>query len=403
MRSRVIMLLSLSLNLFLVLAMGWLYVTLTRLGERPVVIRRLPRPPPLTNVVRVVKTNVVVRRQFFSWRELESSDYPTYIANLRAIGCPEPTIRDIIVADVNQLYARRRATEIRTDTELWWRSEPDMDLLQEAADKTQALDAERRELLTRLLGPNWEMGGEALGVPDTSISFTGHLLGDLTPEVKQAVREIETRSRDRREAYRRGQQSEGKPIDPAELAALRQQTREELAKVLNPEQLEEYLLRYSNNASQLRESLRGFHATQEEFRGLFRATDAIDLQLEALGQATDSASVKRRQELEQQRDAAVQEVLKPERYAYYKLNQDPVFQQARETAEQIGASPESVLPFYQLTQETERERQRILRDPTLTPEQQSEHLATVYQHQLDALRKVLGEEAFQRYQSVAGK
>src|SRR5437016_7097999 len=27
-------------------------------------------------------TNVVLRRQFFSWREIESDDYPTYVANL---------------------------------------------------------------------------------------------------------------------------------------------------------------------------------------------------------------------------------------------------------------------------------------------------------------------------------
>src|SRR6266498_4352074 len=60
------------------------------------------------------RTNVVVRRQFFSWREVESADYPTYIANLRDIGCPEQTIRDIIIADVNGLYARKRAMELVT-------------------------------------------------------------------------------------------------------------------------------------------------------------------------------------------------------------------------------------------------------------------------------------------------
>src|SRR6516165_11399960 len=59
-------------------------------------------------------TNVVVRRQFFMWSELESPDYVTYIANLRDIGCPEQTIRDIIIADVNGLFAKRRATELPT-------------------------------------------------------------------------------------------------------------------------------------------------------------------------------------------------------------------------------------------------------------------------------------------------
>jgi hypothetical protein len=39
---------------------------------------------------------------------IKSTDYRTYLANLREIGCPEQTIRDIITADVHRLYARRR-------------------------------------------------------------------------------------------------------------------------------------------------------------------------------------------------------------------------------------------------------------------------------------------------------
>src|SRR5213080_1641483 len=103
-------------------------------------------------------TNIVLRRQFFSWQEVESDDYPTYIANLREIGCPEQTIRDIIIADVNALYARKRATEIVTPEQQWWRNEPDTNIVLAASAKSRELDQERRELLTRLLGSNWESG-----------------------------------------------------------------------------------------------------------------------------------------------------------------------------------------------------------------------------------------------------
>lgn len=45
----------------------------------------------------------------FRWSELESTNYRTYIANLRGIECPEQTIRDIITADVDEaFYAPRR-------------------------------------------------------------------------------------------------------------------------------------------------------------------------------------------------------------------------------------------------------------------------------------------------------
>src|SRR5688500_9244121 len=45
----------------------------------------------------------------FSWASLESTDFKTYIANLRVFGCPEQTIRDIIVAEVNKFYEPREA------------------------------------------------------------------------------------------------------------------------------------------------------------------------------------------------------------------------------------------------------------------------------------------------------
>ncbi len=54
---------------------------------------------------RLFKTNVVVRRQPFTWNEIESTNYQTFIVNLRGIGCPQKTIRDIIIADVNDLFA----------------------------------------------------------------------------------------------------------------------------------------------------------------------------------------------------------------------------------------------------------------------------------------------------------
>jgi hypothetical protein len=45
----------------------------------------------------------------FRWSQLEATDYPTYVGNLRAIGCPEQTLRDIITADVDEaIYAPKR-------------------------------------------------------------------------------------------------------------------------------------------------------------------------------------------------------------------------------------------------------------------------------------------------------
>ena len=136
----------------------------------------------------LVKTNVVVRRQFFTWAEVESSDYPTYIKNLRDIGCPEQTIRDIIIADVNTLYSKRLATELVTAEQQWWRAEPDTNVVRAAAAKARVIEEERRSLLARLLGPNWE-SGDLVNLPRPSrpgVVLDGPVLGTFPMEIKQA-------------------------------------------------------------------------------------------------------------------------------------------------------------------------------------------------------------------------
>ena len=40
-------------------------------------------------------------------RQVESKDYRTYIANLRGVGCPEATIKDIILTDLMKLFVEQ--------------------------------------------------------------------------------------------------------------------------------------------------------------------------------------------------------------------------------------------------------------------------------------------------------
>ena len=390
----VLLLLSLAANFVLLIA--W------HRARQPAVVYQLklpPRPALTTNILRPIRTNLVIEPHLLSWADIESPDYPTYIRNLRNIGCPEPTIRDIVVADVNELFSRRRATDVPSVNQQWWLAEPDEEVVEKSLAQQDALEAERRDLLTRLLGPAWDVTGTAVEVPGSAITLDGPLLGELAPETKRALRDIEFRAREQRRAYTQTRRDEGKPVDPAELVRLSRSTRDELARVLGPAELEEYLLRYSNNAAELRKTLHGFDASPEEFRGLFRAVDAIDLERAALSDSNDPATVRQRQELEAKREEAIRAALPAERYTYYHLNQDPGFRQARETAEQLGAPAEAVVPLFQINQETDRERGRILNDPSLTPEQQNQELAGVDQVRLDSLRRLLGEERFRRWQA----
>lgn len=319
------------------------------------------------------RTNIVVRRQFFSWQDLEASDYSTYVTNLRDIGCPEQTIRDIIIADVNATFAKRLATEVVTPSQQWWLVEPDTNVLQIAVEKARNLDEERRLLLTRLLGPSWE-SGDLINLPRPSrqnVVLDGPVLGNLPGDVKQAVQEASLRSEERLQAYLDRTQAQGIQPDPVEIAKLRQQTRDELARSLSPQQLEEFLLRYSQHAEGLRSqlaTLKFFNASQDEFRSLFRATDALEQRLALLPANEDPNTESARRSLLEQREQAIRIALGPRRYQEYRLLQDPMYRDAVATANASG-NPESARLIYQVSLAAADEALRIQSNATLTADQ----------------------------------
>lgn len=334
-----------------------------------------------------VKTVAVLRKQFFSWEEVESADYATYIKNLRDIGCPEQTIRDIVVADVNQLYAKRRLQEVNTPEQEWWRSEPDTNFVAAVNAKIAALDLERRNLLVSLLGPDWEKGTATQ--ERQLLPLNGPVLGDMPAETKKAVRDIISRLQERVQAYADARQAEGKPADPLELARMRQEATAQLAKVLNPAQLEEFMLRYSPTAGNLRRQLRGFDATPDEFRSIFRARESLEDQL-ALLSGNDPDTVAKRAALQKQLDDSIKSILPPDRYKQYLTDEDPAYQDAVAMAKQAGAPDTAVQALYEINKATLQEKTRIQNDPTLSDDEKAARLKAIDDQQQAAANQLLG-------------
>lgn len=389
MRSRTALLISIGLNAAAAATIAYLVR-----HREPIQSSQLAEPVEITKTNQVVKTNVVVRRQNFMWQEIESTNYLTYIANLRRIGCPEPTIRDIIVAEVNALYDRKRATEIVTPEQQWWRSSPDQQIVTAAMSQLHGLEAERRNLLTQLLGPKWEAASN-WELTAFNARLDGQVLGTLTADAKQSLLDIENRFARQKQEYIGAKQKSGEAVDPAELARLQEANRRELSKILSPAQMEEYLLRYSEVAQNLRREFQNFELTPEEFRNIFRVRDAVDPQLPIYAKGDDPATLKKREDLEKQREDAVKEAL-GERYQMLKYSQDPIFRDAQAVAQQVGAPTEAVVPVYQINQAAEQEKQRINNDKTLSPDERAAALAATMAQQQESLRKVLGKEAFDR-------
>ena len=155
--------------------------------------------------------------------------------------------------------------------------------------------------------------------------------------------------------------------------------------------MEEFLLRYSQNASNLREELRGLEATPDEFRKILRATDPLDHQMQLEFGTVDSMSPQQRERHLAQREAAIRETLGPQRFQDYLTLKDPLYRQAKQTAMQYGAAAKVIMPIYQLMKASEAQRQKVLNDTTLTREQKN-----------DEIMSVNGEQARKIQQLIAG-
>lgn len=381
MGARIILWLSLAIN-------GALIVLLTR--YLPADLPPSPTPGVTKRPDKQSKTRdpkVVVRRLPFTWAQIESEDYRKYIENLRSIGCPEETVRDIIVAEIEHAFEIRKIREVTVPERQWWTDNSDLDQLESVSDQVARLDQEKEVLLTELLGTGWRT--PASPVNDFSI-FDGPILSKMTEEKKRAVLDIQARTLKRRTQTAA---DPGAASNPEELVALRAQTRAELAAILSPQELEEYLLRHSYNSNVLREELRGFGANSNEFRAIFKARDPIDQQLLALGDKTDPATTARRNELIRARDEAVSGVLGVERFPLYKMTQDPLFRQAQEQAEMSGRPAEAVLPIYAIHQATQTELARIQLDNSLTDQARTQALDETRRAQEAAIERLLNPQA----------
>src|SRR5688572_24962345 len=125
MNARILLILSICLNLALA---GFIVFKRPNKAEpaRPEAATKPVDPAALRKSDKDAKTVTVTLPAAgnLDWRIVESEDYKKYIANLRAIGCPEETIRDIIVADVNKLFEARKKelTGASTNKFQYWKT-----------------------------------------------------------------------------------------------------------------------------------------------------------------------------------------------------------------------------------------------------------------------------------------
>ena len=321
------------------------------------------------------------------WDEIESPDHARLVANLRAVGCPEQTIKDIVVMRVARNFQGRLLSDFydqSTETR-YWRPDPPMREVKYNQSRVQ-LRAEQDAIVLALFGQsNMEFISAMLGWPERN-----ERLSYLSPGKRQQFNEIEGYYRIKSDEIRFGTNGYANSYEDktqqAELKNLEKEKRAEIARTLTTIELEELDMRESKSAHYVLDNLPAAK-TEAEFRRMVKAVqdsgmaDTQDGQL-ADGTVLDAAARKAaieahvKEALGEQR-AAEQKQEEEARQAAVKQEQE---KQAEEqfrselvkTATEVGVSEADANRFFarvqQLKPEFEKLSDAMDKDPNLSAE-----------------------------------
>jgi hypothetical protein len=332
----------------------------------------------------------------FAWESVESPDYKQYIANLRAAGCPEETIRDIIRADVHKLYEDKKKEVRQNAPKLqYWKEDAQKFIRGPGRDmwlQTGALEEEQLALLRRLgIEPDYNMQMvKRVNGMNVALDF-------LSDEKKTEILRLQKAVEDRR-AMRKGAE------DAEAIMKLQTELEDGVKRLLTPEEALQYQMRLSPTASRMMnfDGQAVFEFTEPEFVAIFKLRKTFDdeFPLMKLLTATDAEGAKR-DEAETQLIEQIKQSLGAQRYADYELAQDGKFQEMFRFAEKAKLGVPEAKQLYLLRRQAEEQAAQVRKDQTLTPESRASARESIRQQTEKSIQSVLGEQGWDQFNRPA--
>jgi hypothetical protein len=357
----------------------------------------------VTQTRQVTEPNQIIP---LDWRKLESEDYKSYIANLRATGCPEETIRDIIISDINKLYTQKwRQLNPSRDYKYWrYGRSSGEDATREIAARRKLLEGllrEKRELVRALVGVDLVEEGDKYGdVSFRGPGFEAQALEFLPAEKQQLIRQIRDRFEPASQQVMESREPDGFLSADARkrLIALRNEAEAEIRKALTPAEWELFQLHFSNTAQSMRRDMSGLDPTEEEFRRIYALRKAVDQQWEdQVIDRDDKEGQQRRAASYQKLDQDIKEALPADRYAAYKQAQEWEYKEVLGFSRTWDLPKEVASTLYSIRKSAEKQvgELRALKGAT---DQDRQAAAVALRTETEkSLREALGDKAYASY------
>jgi hypothetical protein len=347
----------------------------------------------------------------FHWSQIACDDLIRYRDNLRRIDCPELTVREIMLAEINERFLPRRRALLASLQDRFWNPE----IILELADRKSSprsesqrplaeLNAERQRLIDKTLGPDRTVAEiDRIALRDNFQRDHAWL-----PRAKsQVLFAIDEEHRQRLEQWNQSisQRPDGilTDADQARRQAIDQSFDTARKRVLTADEINELQLRESSAAGWAAD-IPGFEATESEWRAVVGAqltnTDTVpgagDLNL------TPEERAARQDAADRQLKQTIRDVLGPDRFAQYELASDGAYQGIHNITERYGLSNEVALEALEAQRAAENQAAQVRNNPDFSNDQRQAGLAAISRETERTLLQTLGPQVFSTYKEYNG-
>jgi hypothetical protein len=322
----------------------------------------------------------------FNWKSLESSDYETYISNLRKVHCPEATLSAIVERDLHDGYLVKRAALFADFKPRFWeltamgleteenQLKPQLSALEdEVSYALEKLVHRKRQspFVLRVL-TGWQIEAE-------------RLLNFLPPERRLQLLDLTNKAR-------------GNPNDVQAATQRLASSALSINKFLTPDELTEYTLRTSRFPNICRK-LYGFEATENDLRAIAQVYVSVDKELQGRKGPVSTDSKTNSAALLSQK---LTQLLGKERFAAFQRSQESDFRPISLLAQAFNLPTSSAVQVHELKRSS-LELAHELRDSDVdAPSLRLKGFELLQRESYEKLYSVFGAAASQAYLKVAG-
>jgi hypothetical protein len=355
----------------------------------PAVVSRLVASNPPVSIAYITNR--------FAWSAVEVEDFEQLAMNLRAIGCPGKTVRDVVVARARRgLDRHSRRAEFKLS--FWAAGLRRADAQREAELQAAAARAKMLANVERVVGRNVFTADERLTQDFVEQAIVRFLSGPMSEEKFSQLAGLLVRQKAQRDEVRAKAHGVLLAEDEALLKKLGREFHQELAEVLLPAELEEFTARVG--MMKLADQVQ-FEATDlslAEIRAVALIRGRFDDPVMEEWFEGDSLTDEQAAQLTK----AGRELLGESRYAQVERAADGDFKRLFDLGRAHDLPRAAVMAAFELRQLTTQEVVRLREDKSLSDAERQQQLAMVQTQAQEEVLKVLGADACIQYLSRGG-